>query len=690
MEISLRILSCLAFEHHLPSVLLAALVCVISCLLSMRLQRRSEQSDGVVQIAWLAVTATCLSAGIWSTHFIAMLGYRPSATVNLDVDETAFSALIIMCGALIGCYLATLRLPFSKALAGAVIGLAVTGMHYAGMHAYHLDAVVSWDLRYVLASVVLAVFFGALAFELSPTHDKGLKRLIPGGVLALGVVSLHFTGMGAMTVVPLGLSEGMDDITFQILALTTAVTTLIVVGAGGAGYAVEANLRERTDRRMRHLALHDVVTDLPNRACFAALVEQAIEDRKGKKLAVLVIDLNRFKEINDAWGHEAGDTVLCDIADRLRGHERPGGFAARLGGDEFGIVFPVESDAALSEELNLIESLFKAPVRHADFEIITSASLGVAIYPDDGQDRETLMRNADLAMYKAKTDPLNRIQHYEHALGEAVRLRRELAQDLRTAIEQGQLRMHYQPQIDLRTGEVCGYEALVRWPHPTRGMISPAEFVPLAEANGLIGRLGDWVLETTCEEAARWPGSPKVAINLSAIQLNDPHLVGKVLQALVATGMSPSQLEIELTETALIHDFTQSLNVLRRIKALGVSMALDDFGTGYSALETLRRFPFDKIKLDRGFTSGLSDGGRSQAVISAVITLARNLGIPVLAEGVETVDQLDMLNEMGCEQAQGYLIGRPAPSVNGVPPAALDVMWRPERPTATLQSGAAR
>ncbi|MBG34401.1 MAG: bifunctional diguanylate cyclase/phosphodiesterase [Oceanicaulis sp.] len=683
----MRVLTCLAFEHHLPSVLLAGLVCVISCLLSMRLLRRSEESDSVVQVAWLVVTATCLSAGIWSTHFIAMLGYRPSATVSLQVDETALSALIIMCGALIGCYVATLKFTFAKALAGSVIGVSVTGMHYAGMMAYNLDAIVAWDMRYVIASVVFAVFFGALAFEASEKFDKGLHRLIPGGLLAIGVVSLHFTGMGAMTVVSLGVSEGLDPVTFQILALTTAVTTLVVVGAGGAGYAVEASLRERTDRRLRHLALHDIVTDLPNRACFTALVEQAIENRKGKNIAVLVIDLNRFKEINDVWGHQAGDAVLCDIADRLRGHERPGGYAARLGGDEFGIVFPVEGETELVEELKLIESLFMTPVRHADFEIVTNASLGVAVYPEDGRDCETLMRNADLAMYKAKTDPLNRIQHYEHALGEAVRQRRELAQDLRTALETGELRMFYQPQIDLKSGEVCGYEALVRWPHPVRGMISPAEFVPLAEANGLIGRLGDWVLETTCEEVSQWPGAPKVAINLSAIQLNDPHLVGKVLQAMVSTGLSPSQLEIELTETALIHDLGQSLNVLRRIKALGVSMALDDFGTGYSALETLRRFPFDKIKLDKGFTDGLSDGGRSRAVISAVVTLAHNLDIPVLAEGVETADQLDLLNMMGCEQAQGYLIGRPAPSVNGQPPAALDVMWRPAEQAATQASG---
>ena len=683
----MRVLTCLAFEHHFPSVMLAGLICVISCLLSLRLQRRSEESEGLVQVAWLVVTATCLSAGLWSTHFIAMLGYRPETSVSLHVDETALSALIIMCGSLVGCFLATLRFAFAKTLAGGVIGLSLTAMHYSGMMAYHMDAIVLWDLRYILASAVLGIFFSALAFESYQGKKTGFKRFVPGLWLAAGVIGLHFTGMGAMTVIGLGASEGLDPVTFQILALTTAVTSLIVIGAGAAGYAVEASLRERTDRRMHHMALHDIVTDLPNRACFAALVEQTITDRKSKKVAVLVIDLNRFKDINDAWGHEAGDAVLCDIADRLRGHERPGGFAARLGGDEFGIVFPVENEEALSEELNLIESLFMTPVRHADFEIVTSASLGVAIYPDDGADRETLLRNADLAMYKAKTDPLNRIQLYEHALGEAVRLRRELAQDLRKAIEDGHLRMHYQPQIDLKTGQVCGYEALVRWPHPVRGMISPAEFVPLAEANGLIGRLGDWVLETTCEEVARWPGTPKVAINLSAIQLNDPHLVGKVLQAMVTSGLSPSQLEIELTETALIHDLAQSLNVLRRIKALGVSMALDDFGTGYSSLETLRRFPFDKIKLDKSFTSGLSDGGRTRAVISAVVTLAENLEIPVLAEGVETADQLELLNMMGCEQAQGYLIGRPAPGQNSQPPATQDVMWRPGDPAAARHSG---
>ncbi|WP_430431545.1 putative bifunctional diguanylate cyclase/phosphodiesterase [Oceanicaulis sp.] len=679
----MRVLTCLSLEHHFPSVILAALVCILSCLLSLRLQRRSERSNGGVQVAWLVITAICLSAGIWSTHFIAMLGYRPAATVTLDVDQTALSALIIVCGTIVGSYVATLSWSFARALAGAVVGLSVTGMHYVGMAAYDLDALVSWDLRYVIASVVLGVFFASLAFEVSDRFDKGLKKLIPGLLLALGVVSLHFTGMGAMVVIPLGASEGLNPVTFQILAFTTAVATLVVVGAGGIGYAVEAGLRERSDRRMRHLALHDIVTNLPNRACFSAMVDHAIETRAGKRLAVLMIDLNRFKEINDVWGHQAGDTVLCDIADRLRGHERPGGFAARLGGDEFGIVIPVEDEAALTEELNLIDSLFQTPVRHADFEIITSASLGVALCPDDGEDRETLMRNADLAMYKAKTDPLHRIQQYEHALGEAVRQRRELAQDLRRALETSQLKMHYQPQIDLKTGDVCGYEALVRWPHPVRGLVSPAEFIPLAEANGLIGRLGDWVLETTCEEVARWPGSPKVAINLSAIQLNDPHLVGKVLQALVSTGLSPTQLEIELTETALIHDLRQSLSVLRRIKALGVSMALDDFGTGYSALETLRQFPFDKIKLDKGFTDGLSDGGRSRAVISAVVTLARNLDIPVLAEGVETADQLELLNMVGCEQAQGYLIGRPAPAENGAPPAVQDVMWRPAEPAAT-------
>jgi len=682
----LRLFTSLTEDHYLPVIVLAAMVCVMGCLLSMRLLRQSYKNTGVTQLGLVAMTASCLSATLWSTHFIAMMGYRPSAAVYLDPHETLASGLIMLAGAMLSVYLATLKHRFSKMLAGLIFGLALGGMNYEGMVAYHVNATVAWDPVYVTASLLVGVAFAILGFELSPQDNHHLKRLRPGLCLVAAAVGLHFISMAGYDITPLAPGDGLEQGTFQALTFAAAIAGLIVVSLGAASYAMEANQRERADHKLRHLALHDALTGLPNRICFSAMLEQMLSDRGDGKVAVIMIDLNRFKEINDVWGHQAGDTVLTDIAQRLRTGQPEGGHAARLGGDEFAILLPLKSETRLEQELVVIEQLFCTPVRHADFEIITGASLGVAVCPEDGEDQETLLRNADLAMYKAKADPLNTVQLYEHALGDAVRERRDLTRDLRLAIQHDGLEMHYQPQIDLSTGEVCGYEALVRWPHADKGWVPPDTFVPLAEANGLISRLGDWVLTRSCSEAVLWDQPHKVAVNISAIQLNDPNLAQKVLQVLLDTGLPAARLELELTETALIQDLQQSLNVLRRIKALGVSLALDDFGTGYSALETLRRFPFDKIKLDKSFTDGLFDGGRSRAVISAVVTLARNLSIPVLAEGVETTDQLEVLHADGCVQAQGFLIGRPGAMVDQAPPAIEDVMWRQACPPPHRQN----
>ncbi|MCC5981590.1 MAG: EAL domain-containing protein, partial [Oceanicaulis sp.] len=314
-------------------------------------------------------------------------------------------------------------------------------------------------------------------------------------------------------------------------------------------------------------------------------------------------------------------------------------------------------------------------------EATAGASIGVAIYPRDGEVRDTLVRNADLAMYKAKADPLTTICFYNSELGDAVRERRALAHDLRQAIENNELSLHYQVQTSIETGEIRGYEALLRWRHPVRGNIPPVQFIPLAEANGLILQLGDWVLRRACLDAAAWPEGLKVAVNLSAIQLTHIGLPQQIHQVLIETGLPPARLEIELTETALIKDKAQSLHIMRQIKALGVSIALDDFGTGYSSLDTLRAFPFDKIKMDKSFTDELKTDQRSLAVVRAVLALAKSLGIPVLAEGIETVEQLELLRLEHCDEGQGYLLGRPAPKdvvnrlgtrieVSGAAPAA--------------------
>jgi diguanylate cyclase len=420
-------------------------------------------------------------------------------------------------------------------------------------------------------------------------------------------------------------------------------------------------MREASDAQLRHMALHDPLTGLPNRTSFSARLDTRLAGQFSGSTAVAAIDLNRFKEINDSWGHAAGDHVLCELAERLRKFDGARHFAARLGGDEFCIILKTADETELQKLVQQLETLLAEPITYGTLETTTGGSIGVAVYPRDGDDRETLVRNADLAMYRAKSDPLVNVCFYNSELGEIVRERRQLANDLRHAIENDELALHYQVQTTIGTGEVRGFEALLRWTHPVKGPISPADFIPLAEANGLILPLGDWVLRKACLDAASWPYPHKVAVNLSAIQLTHAGLPQQIHQVLIETGLPPARLEIELTETALIKDKAQSLHVMRQIKALGVSIALDDFGTGYSSLDTLRTFPFDKIKLDKSFTDELKTDQRSLAVVRAVLALAKSLSIPVLAEGIETQEQLDLLHLESCDEGQGFLLGRPAP-----------------------------
>jgi diguanylate cyclase len=465
---------------------------------------------------------------------------------------------------------------------------------------------------------------------------------------------------------------GADSAAFRAMALSVAVAGMVIVGTGLASYLIDHRTREESDEQLRHMALHDPMTGLPNRTSFNTYLDARLASDTAEGLAVIGIDLNRFKEINDVWGHEAGDAVLCALAERLKAFVGQNHFAARLGGDEFCVILNTESRMGLQERVDAIETLFNQPVQYGEYENATGASLGIAVYPHDGADRDTLIRNADLAMYKAKIDPLLDVCFYDTVLGDEVRERRALANDLRHAIENDELAVHYQVQTSIETGEIRGYEALLRWTHPTLGPIGPDVFIPLAEANGLILPLGEWVLRKACQDAVQWPEPHKVAVNLSAVQLTHSGLARQIQHVLLETGLPVKRLEIELTETALIKDKTQSLHIMRQIKALGVSVALDDFGTGYSSLDILRTFPFDKIKLDKSFTDELESDHRSLAVVRAILALAKSLGIPVLAEGIETVKQLSLLRDEACDEGQGYYLGRPAPMDVQLPQQAED------------------
>jgi diguanylate cyclase (GGDEF)-like protein/PAS domain S-box-containing protein len=415
------------------------------------------------------------------------------------------------------------------------------------------------------------------------------------------------------------------------------------------------------ERKILHLARHDSLTGLPNRHQFAECLDAAIDGvEETGKVAALCIDLDEFKEINDRYGHAMGDKVLLVLAQRMQALMQPGEAFGRFGGDEFVACKRFVEPGDLNDFIDRLSSALTERIVIDATEIQPGASIGVSLFPDDASDREKLLNNADMAMYRSKSRTDRRVSFYEAEMEEAARERRTLGRDIFVALEEKQFFLVYQVQKSARTQETTGYEVLLRWNHPTRGPISPTDFIPVAEACGAITALGDWVLEEACHQAVRRNLGHKIAVNLSPLQLGDVSLVDKVRSVLLTSGLPPSRLELEVTESAVIGDKRRALHILRQIRAMGVSIAIDDFGTGYSSLETLRAFPFDKIKLDRSFVSEL-DSRQSKAFIRAIVALGKSLGVTILAEGAETQAQLQVLIAEDCDEVQGFLFGRPCP-----------------------------
>jgi len=604
------------------------------------------------------LAALLLMLAIVSHHFTAM------GAVNVIADPTQFihpfsldpaSLALAVAGAAV--------LILGLSLAGALADRRVQerGQQFADAVNNMSHGVVMFDAseRLVVCNDRYIEMYGLSRDQVKPgtTLRELLQRRKGAGLLARDPQEY-----GTEILRKIRSGEVMNAVVEQDNGRAIAVTTCPMPGGAWVSMHEDVTDRRRAEERIEYLKHNDALTGLPNRVSFdAKLQEQMGKAAEGKDVfAVLCIDLDRFKEINDVFGHATGDALLQEIARRMQDTVGDA-FLARLSGDEFAVIAAAATQpakaAALAERLL---ASFADELAIGAQPLRVGLSIGVAMFPNDGKDADTLVANADAALYRAKAEGRGTIRFFEAEMDLRLRERRVLQLDLRVAIERNELKLYFQPEARVK-GDVVAFEALVRWQHPIRGSILPSVFIPLAEESGLIIAIGEWVLREACREAASWSEPIRVGVNLSPVQFRHGDLPILVHSILLETGLAPPRLELEVTEGVLIDDFPRTVSVLRRLKALGVRIAMDDFGTGYSSLSYLQAFPFDKIKIDQRFISNLNQNAQSATIVRAVIGLARGLDIPVVAEGVETKEQLEFLATEKCDQVQGYLIGRPEP-----------------------------
>ena len=639
-------------------------------------------------------------------HFTAMNSLRIAGTIVWNPTLLAMGAILcIACGTLaVG--RARNEGRNVQFIAPLLLAAGISIMHFVGMAAISISSNAAVPIPpKILDPTILGYFVGAMTMLLVCTGiatmmiargarkeaQTQLKNIadasVEGLILTNGMTILDINesirslagsnaaakmrGTPIWQVLDYTGDRELERFEAQLLADSGPIPVEVIARNSEAEGAVRRifavrDLRERraAEQRILFLAHFDTLTGLPNRASFQDRLENDIASMKakGNDLALMIVDLDRFKEINDVHGHAAGDELLKATATRITALLSHNEFAARLGGDEFVIVQTGRDQPASAARLadKLLE-VFSKPVLLAGQPFHVGLTIGVALYPRDGEDTRMLLANADLALYRAKEHGRARACFFTPDMDESVRERRILAQQLTQALENDELEVYYQAQASIATGEIIGFEALARWNHPTHGYISPAQFIPIAEETDLILHLGEWILRKVCKEAAGWTQPYMVAVNLSPIQFKLANLPELVHEILLETGMPPARLELEITESALIEDLQRTLDMLRKIKALGVAIAMDDFGTGYSSLSTLQAFPFDKLKIDKSFVDKIGSRQQAAVIVTAVLGLGRSLDIPVLAEGVESEEQRSFLNSEACAQAQGYLFGKPAP-----------------------------
>ncbi|MDY6945843.1 MAG: EAL domain-containing protein, partial [Pseudomonadota bacterium] len=628
---------------------------------------------------WLAGGALAMGVGIWSMHFIGMLAFSLPIPLAYDIPKTLVSLVVAILVAGFALSIVSRKRASLPRLAGSamIMGLGIAAMHYSGMGAIRIVPFITYEPKLLIASIVIAIVASFAALWLF-FHLRGgaswrilLQRMAASLVMGAAISGMHYTGMFASQFAPGSYCIGATANNSSWLAVLIGGFALSVLLITMILLLYDAHLESRSrqhavalenaNERLRHLATHDSLTELPNRLLLDDRLSQAISyaERRQGRVAVLVIDLDRFKMINDSLGHHGGDELLKEVASRLRGVLRKSDTLARTGGDEFVLIADEASDHSDVEQLaQRLIACFAKPFHILSVDIHTAPSVGISMYPNDGKRAEELLKNADAAMYHSKNVGGNTHTFFTASMSAFAQQRLELENGLRRALVNGELELHYQPKVDVTTGRISSTEALIRWRHPQRGLVPPGDFIPLAEETGLILQIGEWVLREACRQARQWQlngmAPVRVAINMSAQQFKQKNLVSVVQSALENANLEPTYLEIELTESAVMHNAAASAAILEQLSRIGVHISIDDFGTGYSSLNYLRRFPLDKLKIDRSFIKDVVANPEDAAIVHAIISLAHSLRLKVIAEGVETEQQLEFLRNLGCDQYQGF------------------------------------
>ncbi|MGE9550286.1 EAL domain-containing protein [Erwinia amylovora] len=665
-------------------VIVSIFVAFLASYTALEMAGRVATSTGKAARVWLSGGGFAMGIGIWSMHFIGMLAMNMAMVMSYDSGLTVVSMVIAIAASIFALWIVCYgNLPLHKLLFGAlVLGSGVVAMHYIGMAALMFTPGIVWNWGWITVSVIIAlVASGAalwLAFRLRQGGKHlGLLRAGAATIMGFAIAGMHYSGMAAASF-PLDSHATEMGVNSNWLAVLVVVVTLSILGITLVVSTLDARLQARTsvlalslaeaNRELAQLALHDNLTRLPNRILLEDRLDQAIKKavREATSFALMFMDLDGFKAVNDAFGHHVGDNLLVAVTERMKTQLTGHHTLARLGGDEFVLLLEINDPNDAASVADRLVKAIDAPFIISRYDLVVSLSIGIAVYPGDGNDERELMFNADAAMYHTKNNGRNGYNFFQPSMNTLAQNQLQLINDLWLAQEHNELRLFYQPKFCAPQGPIVGFEALIRWQHPTRGLLSPDVFLPLAEKTGLIVSIGNWVINEACRQLRSWhlQGNPQwsVAVNLSALQFEQAGLVETVVKALTEHHIPPELLTLEVTETTAMRGPDESVRILTQLTDLGVKASIDDFGTGYSSLLYLKRLPASELKIDRAFVNELQTHTEDATIVTAIVALAQTLNLKVVAEGVETQEQQAFLTSLGCDSLQGYLLGRPVPA----------------------------